>query len=427
MNPMNHTKPRPPATAAVISMDNAEPRPSATAAVIPLDHAEPRPPTATVIPMNYAKPQPSATGTVIPLSHTKPRPSATGTVISMDNAKPRPPAITVIPLNHTNPQPLRQYRAVPAAVSASRPWRRLGLAMVVVWLAIGPVSLARATPEGGLQASPSPLRVLARPPEYELAPVNRLSLKIAPSLGTQLYFPFVLDQVDSVVPFTVNVTNAEVFLVRTSQERNFILISVPPDAPTDAVGSLFIVVADRHLNIRLGVGNALEHTEAIYFTFSERVRAQLIDQAVEDMRVQMADEMAQRIAEAKRLSGREAIAYVAELAQRKPRRINVRENFSGQHHRLYLQRVWEYQKFSIIFCEIRPAQKIADDELRISAVYLSVGGEQQSARREGYLLCQREGSARVCTAVFDKLGSWQDHEQIEIEIHSNLGLDSYTY
>ena len=294
----------------------------------------------------------------------------------------------------------------------------LGLLMML--LAIKATAIAQPT-------SNTALKTLQADPEFELQEVNHLQLKIAPSLGTQLYFPFVLDQMKSIVPFTINVTNSKVFLIKVDPKRNFILISVPPQVQADEVGSLFIVVADRHLNIRLGIGRHQEHIEAVYFKFNNEVRQQLIDTAVTRVRQELEQEMHSRIAQVRQTSRSAAIAYLAELAQVDPKTYRPRQIITSDQIEFYLDRIAEYDNFTIFYFELTAQENHELGE--IEAVKLKVREQGSLKIYNGHLRCEASApnEREKCATVIDGMKKWQTYDEVSFEISSAMGLASFQY
>ena len=101
-----------------------------------------------------------------------------------------------------------------------------------------------------------------------------------PTLGTRFSFPFILDEQDAYVPFTLNITNPS-FVNTREKGRNYFVITAPARAEGTMLGNVFVSVAGYEISIELRTTNDLSKQYSdIDFNLTNEAREDLIQQSI---------------------------------------------------------------------------------------------------------------------------------------------------
>lgn len=207
-------------------------------------------------------------------------------------------------------------------------------------------------------------------PAYALAPkvkhvvledFTTLELAVVPDLGTRFVFPFVLDEQDNYVPFTLNLTNP-VFQTNRLPGRNSFVITAPPPQEGGAtptyMANLFVSVAGHQLSVTLKTTNDVsKHVSDVVFELSDKEREDLIQQAVEKRTQAMAQDYARKEAALEQASDRQVLRRLGQLVMEGTKRTRIREEHaidlpSGDRLRLYMDDVESYGPYHLIHYEV---------------------------------------------------------------------------
>jgi len=156
-----------------------------------------------------------------------------------------------------------------------------------------------------------------------------LSLTIPYDQGIRFSFPFVLDERDDYVPFTLTITNP-VFTFARDPGRNFFVISprVPQNAPRGAeyVGDAFITAAGYEITIEL---RAAPRGEAPYtdvvFALGSQDREDLIQRAIAQRTQALEAAYQQKLAGLDHLADEKALARIGHLALSRPDHTRIKQ------------------------------------------------------------------------------------------------------
>ncbi len=156
-----------------------------------------------------------------------------------------------------------------------------------------------------------------------------LSLTIPYDQGIRFTFPFVLDERDDYVPFTLTITNP-VFTFAREPGRNFFVISprVPQDAPRGAqyIGDAFITAAGYEVTIEL---HAVPHGTAPYtdvvFALGPKDREDLIQRAIAQRTKALEAAYQQKLAGLDHLADEKALARIGHLAISRPDHMRIKQ------------------------------------------------------------------------------------------------------
>jgi len=214
-----------------------------------------------------------------------------------------------------------------------------------------------------------------------------LEIALVPDLGTRFVFPFVLDEQDKYVPFTLTLTNP-IFETKRLPGRNTFVVTAPPPPEGGAmptyVANLFVSVAGHHLSVTLTTTNDLsKHVSDIVFDLTESAREDLIQQAVaqriQSIEKQYQDKEAALDQKAEALM----LRRLGQLAMSGPVRTRIREEQTvessrGDRYILYMKDVESYGNVHLIHYEITNDGR---EPLRVSDAALFMmddgGGERK--------------------------------------------------
>ncbi len=207
-----------------------------------------------------------------------------------------------------------------------------------------------------VQADSAPIQPTIK--NVKLEPFTTLNVALVPDLGTRFVFPFVLDEGDDIVPFTLDVTNP-LFIPKRHNGRNFFTIEVDP--PEDGGGvpmylsNLFVSVGGYHLSIVLSTTTDLrKHVSDYVFELSDAAREDLIQQAIKKRTSGLEESYKKKQLELDRKADEIALRKIGLLAMHKPSTRKIKEEAmlelpTGERVELYLDEVLVYDKKFYVF------------------------------------------------------------------------------
>ncbi len=191
----------------------------------------------------------------------------------------------------------------------------------------------------------------------ELHKRTTLVAYVVPDLGVRFSFPFILDEQDSYVPFTMNITNPA-FVKEREKGRNYFVITAPTKAEGQMLGNVFVTVAGYEISIELRTTNDLtKHFSDIDFTQTPEAREELIQQSIAQRTAALEQEYKKRFEELDATAEQKAIALVGRLATKSPDTRSIKEESrlklpSGDSVVLYVDKVVNYDPYSIFLFSI---------------------------------------------------------------------------
>lgn len=180
---------------------------------------------------------------------------------------------------------------------------------------------------------------------------------VVPDMGVRFSFPFVLDEQDSYVPFTLNITNPA-FVNTREKGRNYFVVTVPTVASGQMLGNVFVTVAGYEISIELHTTNDLtKHYSDIVFQMTTEAREELIQQSIRSRTAALEQEYKKKFEELDATAEQKAIAHVGRLATKKPDTKSIKEESrlklpSGDAVVLYVDNVVEYESYSIFLFNV---------------------------------------------------------------------------
>ncbi len=156
-----------------------------------------------------------------------------------------------------------------------------------------------------------------------------LSLTIPYDQGIRFTFPFILDERDDYVPFTLTITNP-VFTFSRDPGRNFFVISprVPQNSPRGAeyVGDAFITAAGYEITIELRTAPRGEapYTDVV-FALGDQDRENLIQRAIAQRTKALEAQYQEKLAGLDHLADEKALARIGHLAISRPDHTRIKQ------------------------------------------------------------------------------------------------------
>lgn len=191
----------------------------------------------------------------------------------------------------------------------------------------------------------------------ELHKRTNITVFVPPDLGARFSFPFILDEQDSYVPFTMDITNS-LFIPAREKGRNYFVITPKVGSPSGMLGNVFITVAGFEITVELRTTNDLaKHYSDIVFELTQEAREQLIQQKIAQRTKALEQEYATKFAALDEIAEKKAVALVGRLAITEPRTRSIKEEAvlkmpSGDKALLYVDQAVEYSTYSIYLFDL---------------------------------------------------------------------------
>jgi hypothetical protein len=186
----------------------------------------------------------------------------------------------------------------------------------------------------------------------ELHKRTNLVVYVVPDLGVRFTFPFILDEQDAYVPFTLNITNPS-FEQRREKGRNYFVITEKSGSPSNMLGNVFMTVAGFEISIELRTTNDLsKHYSDIVFDLTKEAREELIQQGIVQRTLALEQEYKKKFDDLDAAAEQKAIARVGRLALKRPDTKRIKEESrlklpNGDAVVLYVDQVVDYDPYSI--------------------------------------------------------------------------------
>lgn len=220
---------------------------------------------------------------------------------------------------------------------------------LIAWLAAGLLVAAAVTADGA-----------PRNRNIVLKKHTTLTVEIVPDLGTRFLFPFVLDEQDEYVPFTLNITNPN-FVSKREPKRNSFVVTIPPEKVvrgTSQYGSLFVTVAGYEISVELRTTNDLNrHYSDVTFELGAAERENLIQQGIAQRTQTLEAEYRKKMDDLEKIADLKAIARVGTITLRRPSVKRVKEESrltlkNGDRITLFVDEAITYDPYTIFTVEL---------------------------------------------------------------------------
>lgn len=191
-----------------------------------------------------------------------------------------------------------------------------------------------------------------------LAAHTMLTVDIEASKGTRFLFPFVLDTQDDFVPFTVDLTNKDIFQYRREDGRNSFVIYVNPGVTGAHHATLFVTVAGYAITAELHTTNdTKKYFTDIDFLLSDAERENLIQKGVAQRMAALEASYKEKESALDALAEQKALARVGTLALKKPEYTRIKQEGklpvpNGDSIILYVDEATKYDPYTIYEFEL---------------------------------------------------------------------------
>lgn len=195
--------------------------------------------------------------------------------------------------------------------------------------------------------------------EVVLQKHTTLTVEMVPDLGTRFIFPFVLDEQDEYVPFTLNLTNPA-FVSKREPGRNSFVVTIPPTGARGApsYGNLFVTVAGYEITVELRTTTDLnKHYSDVNFELGDGERESLIQKGIAQRTRVLEGEYKKKMDDLEKLADLKAMGRVGVIAQKSPstRRIKEEQKLTlknGDTITLFVDRAITYEPYTIFTFEV---------------------------------------------------------------------------
>lgn len=184
-----------------------------------------------------------------------------------------------------------------------------------------------------------------------------LTVEIVPDLGTRFIFPFVLDEQDAYVPFTLNITNKS-FVHNREPKRNSFVITIPPASGTVQYGSLFVTVAGYVISVELrSTSDHSKHYSDVTFELGDAERENLIQQGIAKRTQALEAEHKKKMDDLEKIADLKAIARVGSVVLKRPSVKRIKEESrlalsNGDKITLFVNEAITYDPYTIFTVEL---------------------------------------------------------------------------
>ncbi len=216
--------------------------------------------------------------------------------------------------------------------------------------------------------------------KVELEQFTSLNVELVPDLGTRFIFPFVLDESDDFIPFTLDITNPLFISTRHAGRNSFTIEIDPPEEggqlPT-YLGNMFVSVGGYNLSIVLSTTNSLKrHVSDYVFELSDKAREDLIQEAIVKRTKSLEESYQQKLSEIDDKASIIALRKIGNLALSDPDEDPIKEESTleldtGEKVILYLSEVLIYgKKYKLFTYEV--TNDTTEDLKVVDAVLLTI-------------------------------------------------------
>lgn len=193
-----------------------------------------------------------------------------------------------------------------------------------------------------------------------LAKHTTITVEIVPDLGTRFIFPFVLDEQDEYVPFTLNITNPK-FVSKREPGRNSFVVTIPPQEGGRApqyYGNLFVTVAGYAITVELrSTTDLTKHYSDVTFELGNAERENLIQKGIAQRTKALEAEYKKKFDDLEKLADLKAMSRVGVIAQKSPSTKRIKEEQkltlkNGDNITLFVDRALTYEPYTIFTFQI---------------------------------------------------------------------------
>lgn len=243
--------------------------------------------------------------------------------------------------------------------------------------------------------------------KVKLTEFTELQLEILPDAGTQLIFPFVLDNPDLTPELKVRLTNSDGFQVEDEgsemlellkgQNTISIIGKFSDDPGAIHLGNLFITIGGYNLSIALKTTyDTTRHVSNVIFDIDDSTRTHLIDAAIKRRTDELEKVYKERMAALDQQAQADALSHVAIMATAHPDTTNYKEDgdieLDKERVVVYADKLVNYDnKYFVLLFELDNKSR---GDITLDAVDLySLGSDGKDQHIAGSFNCQKRLNA----------------------------------
>lgn len=247
---------------------------------------------------------------------------------------------------------------------------------------------------------------------------TNIDLEIAPLLGTRLLFPVSLDETDSEIPFTLDLTNAGLFQITRHADRNYFVISAPHSQEAKNQGSLFLAVAGRYVSIRLSIGSPDTHIEELRFSFGEKEKEILINTIVKKKLSKLEHKFKQDLITARKEHCQSEQDLVAARLANQTKTDNIHIKTSNEYMDIYIDSIIAFKEHKNLVLEIHTKENIA-----IETLSLNSNNDNQTAQllSSTFACVKKKEKINYCSVGMNKGFALDKYSKLDLVVHTSTG------
>lgn len=220
-----------------------------------------------------------------------------------------------------------------------------------------------------LQSYASTPRIVPTFKNVKLQEFTSMQLSVFPDAGTQLIFPFALDNPDFKPKFKIRLTNDNGFYVPTAADElkslivgqnTITILGLVNPAQTNAkyVSNLFINIGGYNLSIVLKTTlNPSEHVSNIVFDIDGKTRDHMIESAVKRRTQELEKLYKQKFDAIEETAKSKSLKHIAQMAKREKQILSFKEPrdiiIEDKRIELYADKLVAYGEFKILLFELK--------------------------------------------------------------------------
>lgn len=277
----------------------------------------------------------------------------------------------------------------------------------------------------------------------KLKEFTTMQLEVLPDAGTQLIFPFLLDNPDITPELKVRLTNSDGFQVEDEGDdmlellkgqNTLSIIGKYSDDPNAVhLGNLFITVGGYNLSIALKTTyDTSRHLSNVIFDIEDATRSHLIDAAITRRTDDLDKAYKEKMASLDQQAQSNALSHVAIMATTNPETSNFKEEGDIELEKnrvvIYADKLVSYDnKYFVLLFELDNKSNV-DFTLDTVDIYALTGGDKEH-HIAGSFSCEHrinaDSSSRCSFATQSK--AIKDASKLRLDLKTSRGQGSFVW
>jgi len=277
----------------------------------------------------------------------------------------------------------------------------------------------------------------------KLTEFTKLVLGVFPDAGTQLVFPFTLDNPDLSPTLKIKLTNANGFdvpttnndlkLMITGQNTLTIIGKVNENAPSAKyIGNLFINIGGYHLSILLKTTHkASEHVSNIVFDIDESERLHMIESTIKKHTKELDIKYQNRLKDLDQMAMDKSLSKLAAFTMMDYKTTNFKEDttikIDESNIDIFVDKLQTYENvYDVLFLEI---DNNSNKDFKIEGIDISIIEDKNKNKLIGSYFCDASLEADTsikCRFTTTKI-NMGSARKINISLRTNRGIGEYEW